>query len=373
MDLRSDTVTRPSEGMRRAMAEAVVGDEQRGEDPTVNELERRVAVWLGKEAAVFVPSATMGNHIAALLHGRPGDQLLAESTSHVLLSELGGAAVHAGLATRGLAGERGMVDPDDVRVITDHVPSAGAPRTAMVVLENTHNAAGGAILPQEIVEEVARRCRERRIAVHLDGARLWNAAVGARRPVKELAAPFDTVTVCLSKGLGCPGGALIVGPVALMTSARRYKRLLGGAMRQAGILAAAGVYALEHHVDRLADDHRRAGELASSLRGAGIAIVDADRVETNIVQIDVSFHGLTCVDAIGRLRRAGIGLSPTPRPAVIRAVTHLDVGDEDVRVAIGCITRALDCDQGKGCQSGTCWSEHDPHVVPSEPKKTVGE
>jgi threonine aldolase len=341
VDLRSDTVTRPTPAMRRAIAEAEVGDDQRGEDPTVSRLEQRIASLLAKEAAVFLPSATMGNHIAACLHGRPGDELVAEAASHVLVFELGGAAVHARMQTRGIAGERGMVTREQIVAVAHPEPGPHRPRTAVVVLENTHNVAGGAILPQGEVACVGALCRELGVALHLDGARLFNAAVALRRPVSELAGPFDTVTLCLSKGLGCPVGALIAGSQSHMAQARRLKHMLGGAMRQAGILAAAGLYALEHHVERLAEDHARAARLAHELTRSGVAVIEPERVATNFVQIETARHGLSGAQAIERLGAVGIGLSATPRIGVIRALTHLDVDDRGIDLAIARIPGAL--------------------------------
>jgi threonine aldolase len=340
IDLRSDTVTQPTEGMRAAIAAAVVGDEQKREDPTVTALQDRVATLLGHEAALFVPTATMANQIALKLHGRPGDVLLAEETSHVLVYEYGGAAAHAGLVTRGLPGLAGRITPEQVRAAAAPSAKIADQRAALVSLEDTHNNAGGRVWPLAELDTVVDAARELELAVHLDGARLLNAAIAQGVAPSEIATRFDTVTLCLSKGLGCPLGALLAGSRELIERAWREKHLFGGAMRQAGIVAAAGVYALDHHLERLAEDHDRARALAEGLVAAGVP-VDLDRVETNFVQIDVGSSGLSVAAAIAALRENGVGLSATIHPTVIRAVTHLHIGDEDVERAVEGAAAAL--------------------------------
>jgi threonine aldolase len=340
IDLRSDTATQPTPEMRRAIAEAAVGDEQKREDPTVLELQRRVADLLGHEAAAFLPTATMANQIALKLHGRPGDVLLAEETSHVLVFEYGGAAAHAGLLTRGLAGRGGRISPEQVRAEAAPSTKAADQRVRVLSLEDTHNNAGGRVWPLDELEDVVSTARELELAVHLDGARLLNAAVAQGVEPSALASRFDTVTLCLSKGLGCPLGALLAGSEALVEQAWREKHLFGGAMRQAGIVAAAGVHALEHHVARLAEDHARARRLAEGLHEAGVP-VDPEQVETNFVQLDVAPLGLGRDEALSRLKDAGVGLSATIHPTLIRAVTHLGVSDEDVERAIELAPSAL--------------------------------
>jgi threonine aldolase len=340
IDLRSDTVTRPTPAMRGAIAEAVVGDEQKREDPTVTTLQERVAALLGQEAAVFLPTATMANQIALKLHGRPGDVLVAEEHSHVLVYEYGGVAAHAGLVTRGLSGAAGRISAEQIRREAAPSTKGADQRVTVVSLEDTHNNAGGRVWPLDELRDVVETSHELGLRVHLDGARLLNAAVALEVEPAELGRHADTVTLCLSKGLGCPLGALLAGSGQLMERAWREKHLFGGAMRQAGIIAAAGVHALDHHVTRLADDHARARRLAEALVDAGIP-VDLEQVETNFVQIDVAPLGLGVTDALGRLRAAGIGLSATIHPTVIRAVTHLEVTDEDVERAIDVIPGAL--------------------------------
>jgi len=340
IDLRSDTVTLPTPEMRRAIAEAALGDEQKREDPTVLDLERRTATLLGQEAAVFVPTATMANQIALKLHGRPGEVLLAHETSHILVYEYGGAAAHAGLVTHGLAGVAGRVTSEQIREAAAPSTKAADQRPTVLSLENTHNNAGGRVWPLGELDDVVATARELGLAVHLDGARLLNAAVALGVPPAEIAARFDTVTLCLSKGLGCPLGALLAGSRALIERAWREKHLFGGAMRQAGIVAAAGVYALEHHVERLAEDHARARRLATRLVDAEVP-VDLEQVETNFVQIDLAPFGLDRARALERLAEAGVGLSATIRPTVIRAVTHLGITDDDVDRAADLVPRAL--------------------------------
>jgi threonine aldolase len=341
IELRSDTLTQPTPGMREAIASAEVGDEQKREDPTVNLLERRVAELLGHEEAVYLPTATMANQIAVRLHGEPGDELIAEQHAHMLIAELGGAAAHSGFQTRPLRGDRGRLTPEQIRSTAYTVEDdLHGPRTRIVAIENTHNASGGRVWPVEEVKAVAETCRELGIRLHLDGARLFNAAVAFDVPPSEFGRHADTVTVCLSKGLGCPLGALVAGSADLMRRARRYKHFFGGAMRQAGIVAAAGVYALDHHVDRLAEDHARAKRLAEGFADAGLP-VDPDAVETNFVQVDVGQLGLSQAEALERLHQAGVGLSGTVHATRLRAVTHLDVDDEDIERAIEIAPQAL--------------------------------
>src|SRR5438874_654926 len=323
--------------MRDAIANAAVGDEQKREDPTVNELERRGAEFLGHEEAVFLPTATMANQIALQILGRPGDALLVERHAHIMLSELGGPAAHSGLLTIGLEGTKGRFSPDQVvSEIRDRTSVHVAP-TRIVTVENTHNSAGGRAWPLGEIDAIVATCREHELASHLDGARLVNAAVATGTDAARIGRGFDTVTLCFSKGLGCPLGALIAGSAELMARARRGKHYFGGAMRQAGIVAAAALYALDHHVDRIADDHARARRLGEGLVAAGLQ-VDLEQVETNFVQIDV---GPDRAGAIDRLKERGVLVSTTVHPTVVRAVTHLDITDEDIETALEAIPSAL--------------------------------
>ncbi|MDX6502953.1 MAG: threonine aldolase [Gaiellaceae bacterium] len=340
VDLRSDTVTQPTPGMRAAIAAAEVGDEQKREDPTVNELERRGAELLGQPEAVFLPTATMANQIALRLLGSPGDELFAEATSHVLIAELGGPALHSGLMVRGLDAPEGRFTGGELRAAMRPRIGPHVPRPRILVVENTHNSSGGRVWDVAAIEEVVDAARELELRCHLDGARVLNAATALGVAPATLCRPFDTVTLCLSKGLGCPLGALLAGGEEAMAEARRLKHVFGGAMRQAGIVAAAGVYALDHHVERLADDHARARRLADGLAAAGLP-VDPAQTETNFVQLDTRPLGLTTSEAVERLAAKGVLLSATIHPGILRAVTHLDVDDAGIEHALTAIPEAL--------------------------------
>ncbi|HET8894923.1 MAG TPA: GntG family PLP-dependent aldolase [Gaiellaceae bacterium] len=337
IDLRSDTVTRPTAGMRAAMAAADVGDEQFREDPTTNELQRRMAELLGQEAALFLPTATMANEIALRILTRPGGLLLAEERTHVLVYEFGGPAVHSGLIMQGLVANAGRPSLDQIRTA---VAACDAPRDASVlVLENTHRSSGARIWPFDEFTDTVALARELGLAVHLDGARLFNASVAAGLPPSAWAQHADTVTVCFSKGLGCPTGAIIAGSAELMEKAWNDKFLFGGALRQSGVIAAAMLYALDTHVDRLADDHARARRLAEGLAAAGMEI-DVDAVETNFISIDLAPIGLGEPEAEKRLAAHGVLLGHM-RPGILRAATHLDISDDDIDRAIDAIPAAL--------------------------------
>jgi threonine aldolase len=340
IDLRSDTASKPTPAMREAIANAEVGDEQLREDPTVNALERRTAEILGQQDSVFVPTATMANEIALRVLGEPGDELIAEENSHILIAELGGPAVHAGLMTRPLPARAGRFTSEQVRAAARRGDLGHVPTTKIVAIENTHNSSGGRVWPLAEVEAMAETCRDLELALHLDGARLFNAAVASGEAPSAIAGHDDTVSICFSKGLGCPLGAIVAGSSERMLRARRYKHQFGGAMRQAGIVAAACVYALDHHVDRLVEDHERARRLGERLHEAGLP-VDLEQVETNFVQVDVGALGLQVGEALDRLLGEGIRMTPTMLPGVLRAVTHLAITDEDVDRASEAIPRAL--------------------------------
>jgi threonine aldolase len=337
IDLRSDTATKPTEAMRAAMAAAEVGDEQLREDPTVNELQRRAAELLGQEAALFLPTATMANQIALRVLTRPGGELLAEERTHILVYEAGGPAVHSGLVMHGLPGVAGRLTPEQLR------DAAGAAdflqRSSIVVLENTHRSAGGRVWPLERFAEVVATARDLGLSVHLDGARLLNAAVASGTPAAEYGRLADTVTLCCSKGLGCPLGAVLAGSAERIEEAWQGKFLFGGALRQAGIVAAAALYALDHHVERLAEDHERARRLAEGLAAAGLP-VDVDVVETNFVGLETAPIGLSVDEARARIAEQGV-LVGLLRPGVLRIATYLGVTDEDVDRAAEAIPRAL--------------------------------
>lgn len=339
IDLRTDTVTTPTAGMRRAIADADVGDEQKGEDPTTRRLEGRVAELLGTEAAVFVPSATMANQIALQLASRPGDAVVLSAGSHLVHSEAGGPAALAGLMLSPIETGDGTFDAEQLVAVA----SAGAvetPRTALVALENSHSNSGGRVWPVTRLDEVRTTAQAMGIRAHLDGARLLNAALACDVPVHRLASGFDSVTFCLSKGLGCPLGALLAVPLDAVADARRIKQRLGGAMRQSGVVAAAGLFALDHHVERLADDHRRARRLAELLSDAGVA-VEVAQVDTNVVVLDAAAAGLDTCDLITRLRDNGVLVSALPTRGLVRAVTHLDVDDADIETAARVIADML--------------------------------
>jgi threonine aldolase len=321
IDLRSDTVTKPTPAMLAAMTDAEVGDEQYLEDPTVNELQRRMAELLGQEAALFLPTATMANQIALRSQTKPGSMLLAEERTHVLVYEWGGPAIHSGLVMKGVKAEAGRVTPEHIAAEDTWDLGPGG----IVVLENTHRSSGGRIWPLDEFQATVDAARDRGLAVHLDGARLFNASVGAGIEPAAWARRADSVTICFSKGLGCPLGAVLAGSAELIERAWQGKYLFGGAMRQAGVVAAAALYALEHHVERLADDHARARRLAEAL---GL------ESETNFVAIPDPGDGEA------RARRRGVLLGDL-RPGWLRAVTHLGVSDDDIGRAIELVPEAL--------------------------------
>jgi threonine aldolase len=315
IDLRSDTMTKPTPAMLAAMAAAEVGDEQEREDPTTNELQRRAAELLGHEAALFFPTATMANQAALRALSSPGCKVVAEERTHILIYEWGGPAIHSGLVMQGLAAEAGRPTPEQIADLDEF--EAGS----VLVLENTHRSSGGRIWPLEEFRAVVGAARSRGAAVHLDGARLFNASVAAGLPVTAWTTLADTVTVCFSKGLGCPFGAILAGSTETIEQAWAGKFLFGGALRQSGVAAAAMLYALDHHVERLAEDHARAKRLAE---GIGI---DPATVETNFVAIPEE-PGL-----IDRLLERGVAVSDL-RPGRLRAVTHLDIDDDEIDQAI---------------------------------------
>jgi threonine aldolase len=325
-DLRSDTVTRPSRAMREAMVNARVGDDVYGEDPTVTELEHRTAEILGKESALFVPSGTMGNQVALLVLTRPGDEVVIGEGAHIAFYESGAGSAWAGVQFA-QAGLGGLFDADDLsRVIKPRADYH--PRTSLVCLENTHNRAGGRVFPEATAEAVVARAREHGLAAHLDGARLWHAALSTGQTEAALARPFDTVNVCFSKGLGAPVGSALAGSRDAIRAARRYRKMLGGGMRQAGILAAGALFALDHQRTRLSLDHDAARELSRRLGALpGVRVVPP---ETNIVSISLEGSSASRVTEAARAR--GVLLNATG-PDTLRAVTHLDVSFEDVQRA----------------------------------------
>jgi threonine aldolase len=327
IDLRSDTVTRPTAAMRKAMAEAEVGDDVFGEDPSVLALEEEVAGWLGKPAALFVTSGTMGNQLAIACQMRPGDEVIVGEGAHPVWYEAGAGAALSGVQFA-VAGRGGLYNRDEMLQVVK--PTAYYyPHTALVSIENTHNRAGGRVFPQADVVAICEAARASGLATHLDGARIWNASVATGKSVRDLARPFDTASVCFSKGLGAPVGSALVGTHELIDRARRFRKMWGGGMRQAGVLAAAALHALHHHVNRLAEDHAHAklfAELVASTPGVWTA-----PVETNIINIDLPEKPLA-EDVVDLCREDGLALQASG-PHRIRAVMHLEVTSADVQSA----------------------------------------
>lgn len=340
VDLRSDTVTRPSEDMRRAMAAANVGDDVYGEDPTVNDLEAHVAQLFGMPASLFVPSGTMGNQVAIRLLVPPGEELLCDADAHVVNYEAGGAAQHGGIQTRTIVAPRGLLTPSAVepqlRPEGYHTVA-----TRALAVEQTHNRGGGAVYPLDGLRDLRALTTSYGVRQHCDGARIWNAHVASGVALTGYGALFDSMSVCLSKGLGAPIGSLVVmSDVAMVPRARELRRRLGGGMRQAGVLAAAGMFALTHNIERLADDHARARRLAEAVADIGAGMVDVDSLETNIVVVDLPAGLPGSIDIAAACRADGVLVSAFG-PRRLRLVTHLDVDDAAVDRAIEVLRRAL--------------------------------
>jgi len=332
IDLRSDTVTRPTPAMRRAMAEAVVGDDVYGEDPTVNRLEQRAAEILGKEAAVFVPTGTMGNTVAVKVHTEHGQEVICDARSHLLDWELSMTAWFSGCLVRTIETADGILTWDRVRGCLRRGGPHNAP-TALVEIENTHNMAGGTVYPLEVVREICSEAHNLGLKVHMDGARVFNAAAASGVPVSEVVRDVDTVMFCLSKGLGAPAGSLVAGTKEAIERGRLYRKRLGGGMRQAGVLAAPGLIALEEMPKRLHEDHANARFIADAL--ARIPGVEVTAPQTNIVIFDVSGTGLRPAEISTRLKQHGVLINPiTPTGTTMRAVTHYDVPREKCKRAV---------------------------------------
>ncbi|MEM8486599.1 MAG: GntG family PLP-dependent aldolase [Bacteroidota bacterium] len=324
VDLRSDTITRPTPGMRKAIAAAEVGDDVYGEDPTVTALEARVAGLLKKEAALYIPSGTMGNQLGLLVHTTRATEVIVERNCHIVNHEGAAGAWLSGVQLLPLRGNKGILYPADIKQNL-RTGQYGAPSTSLICLENTHNLAGGRVQPLDVLREIRTLALDNNIPMHMDGARLWNAAAASGIPEHTFAACFDTATMCLSKGLGAPVGSVLVGSHEHIARARHYRSRLGGSMRQAGILAAAGLYALDHHRSRLSEDHARAKALATALNNTASFSVDPDDIESNIVFFHVANDA--AVAAAAALKQHGILVSATA-PDTIRAVTHLAFTDE---------------------------------------------
>ena len=328
IDLRSDTVTRPTLEMRKMMAEAEVGDDVFGEDPTVNQLQKQLAGLLGKPAALFVPSGTMANEISINCHTQPGDEVICEAGAHILNYESGAASMLSSVQLRPLKGTRGVLDPAEVTTAI-HPDIYHFPRTALVSLENTHNSAGGTVYPLAALKEIYELTREHNLKLHLDGARLWNASVASGVELREYAACCDSVSVCFSKGLGAPIGSAVAGEADFIKRAVKVRKMFGGGMRQVGILAAAAIYAIKNNINRLQEDHDKARMLASCLTGIETVTIDESAVETNIVVFEVDHPVNSIAEVVRELALHGVLVVPFGGKR-LRAVTHADVSFEQI-------------------------------------------
>ncbi len=340
VDLRSDTLTRPTQSMRAAMVSADVGDDVYGEDPTVDRLERRVAELLGHEAGVFTPTGSLANQLGMRLLVKPGQELLCDANAHVARAELGAAAVFSGITTRTWDSDRGQLDASvPLRLMA---PDAGPylVSTAAIAVENTHNFGGGTVQPLHQAQALRKGVGGTGVRLHLDGARLWNAHVATGEPLDVWGSLFDTVSVCLSKGLGAPVGSVLVGDADLVAEARVWRKRYGAGMRQVGVLAAAGLHALDHHVERLADDHANARQIAEACAAAAPGVVEAELVRANIVVLDLSAVAVSAVELVSRVAAQGVRVSALG-PDLVRAVTHLDVDAAGAARAARVLAEAL--------------------------------
>lgn len=340
VDLRSDTVTMPTEAMREVMAHAPVGDDVYGEDPTVNALEERVAALFGKEAAVFTPSGSLANQLAIRMLVAPGEELLAETNSHIVRAELGAAAVFSGITTRTWPATHGLLNADDAMEIARPASGPYLVSTTAIAVENTHNFGGGTVQPLDQIADLSKRAHYVGISLHLDGARIWNAHIASGVPLIEYAKYFDTVSVCLSKGLGAPVGSLMLSTKEKVTKARVWRKRYGAGMRQIGILAAAGHYALDTNLSSLHHDHRRALFIAEKCHEVVPSIVNPIHVETNIVGLDLSQLSISAAEFAQMLKAEGVLISSLG-PKFARIVTHLDIDDAKMKYAAEVLTQTL--------------------------------
>jgi threonine aldolase len=340
IDLRSDTVTRPSQAMREAIAQAPVGDDVYSDDPTVNSLEERVASMFGKEAGVFTPTGSLANQLAIRMLVAPGEELLAETNSHIVRAELGAAAVFSGITTRTWPAKNGLLVAKDALEIARPNSGPYLVSTTAIAVENTHNFGGGTVQPLDQIKALRKGADDLGLALHLDGARIWNAHVASGVALDEYGKYFDTISVCLSKGLGAPIGSIMLGKKDLVAKARVWRKRYGAGMRQVGLLAGAAHYALDHNIARLSEDHRRAKEIAVAIAAIDKSFVDSATVETNIVGLDLANASYTAAELAARCREAGLWISALG-PKYARLVTHLDFDDEQCARAIEILKRAL--------------------------------
>ena len=332
VDLRSDTVTQPTDEMRKAMSSAPVGDDVLGDDPTIIELENRLSSMLGKEAALFVPSGTMSNAIGIRTHTNPGDEIITEATSHIYIYEGGGFAALSGCSVALVPGTRGIMAPEDVKKAIRKADGSLAhfPNGSLVCVENTSNRGGGTCYPQATLDEIAKVAHQNDCATHLDGARLFNASVASSTPVARLVRDYDSISICLSKGLGAPVGSVLVGSSEFISKAHRWRKMFGGGMRQAGIIAAGGIFALENHIERMADDHARARKLAEHIGNMDGFEVDISTVETNMVYITTNDLASDVIESLSNKGIDALDLGSN----MLRLVTHLHITDEDIERTI---------------------------------------
>ena len=340
IDLRSDTVTRPSQAMREAMASAPVGDDVYGDDPTVNSLEERVAAMFGKEAGVFTPTGSLANQLAIRMLVAPGEELIAETNSHIVRAELGAAAVFSGITTRTWPAKNGLLIAKDALDIARPNSGPYLVSTTAIAVENTHNFGGGTIQPLDEINALRKGADELGLALHLDGARIWNAHVASGVALNEYGKYFETISVCLSKGLGAPIGSVMLSTKDRVTKARIWRKRYGAGMRQVGLLAGAAHYALDHNISRLSEDHRRAKEIAIAIASIDASLIDPNTVETNIVGLDLSALPITAAELAARTKKAGLWISALG-PKYARLVTHMDFDDAQCAQAIEILKRAL--------------------------------
>ena len=340
IDLRSDTVTRPSQAMRAAMASAPVGDDVYGDDPTVNSLEERVATMFGKEAGVFTPTGSLANQLAIRMLVAPGEELIAETNSHIVRAELGAAAVFSGITTRTWPAKNGLLIAKDALEIARPNSGPYLVSSTAIAVENTHNFGGGTVQPLDEIKALRKGADELGLALHLDGARIWNAHVASGVALNEYGKYFETISVCLSKGLGAPIGSVMLSTKDRVSKARIWRKRYGAGMRQVGLLAGAAHYALDHNISRLSEDHRRAKEIAIAIAAIDASLIDPNTVETNIVGLDLSALPITAAELASRTKKAGLWISALG-PKYARLVTHMDFDDAQCAQAIEILKRAL--------------------------------